>query len=420
MPAQEPPPRRVVLLASAKSYRNGPFVDAARRLGVEVVLGEDIPLPMIPKLRDGLPLDYRDLVRSTEAIVRFARERPVAAILGVDDSGTLLAARASAELGLRGNAPEATEAARNKHVMRRRFADAGVRSPRFRLLRAGDDPRSLSGSVRYPCVIKPTTLSASRGVMRADDPEEFVCRFERLVRILAAERCDEVLVEDYVPGVELALEGLLDRGSLRVLALFDKPDPLEGPFFEETIYVTPSRLAPATQDAVREATLGAAAALGLREGPIHAELRVNEKGPWLVEVAARSIGGLCSKTLRFGAGSAVSLEELILRQALGLDLGDAPREDRAGGVLMLPIPRAGILRAVHGIREAQAVPLVESVEITARLNNPLLPLPEGDSYLGFVFARGDSPAAVEAALREAQACLRFEIVTDLPLQRTTG
>jgi biotin carboxylase len=408
-------PRRVVLLASARSYRNLDFLEAARRLEVEVVLGEDVPLPLLQKSDAGLPLDYRDLVRSAEAVVAYARRQPVGAVLGVDDSGTVIAARAAQALGLPGNAPEAAQAARHKHAMRRRFAEAGLPSPRFALYRLDDDPGRIAAEVRFPCVVKPTTLSGSRGVMRADNPAELAERLARLRRILATERCDEVLVEDYVPGVEVALEGLLDAGRLHVLALFDKPDPLEGPFFEETLYVTPSRLPPEAQEQLRQAAAGAAAALGLREGPVHAELRLNADGPWLVEVAGRSIGGLCSRSLRFGVGA--SLEELVLRQALGLGFEAAPHDARAAGVLMLPIPKPGILRGVSGVQAARVAPLIEGIEITARLNYPLVPLPEGDAYLGFVFARGDSPAAVEAALRGAQACLRYEIVPEIALGR---
>lgn len=468
---------RIILLASARTYRNHPFLEAAKRLGLEVVKGRDVPLPMLNKIDRGLPLDYRDIRKSTEAIVRYTEKTPVCAIIGLDDSGTLLAANASAALGLPHNSPQAALAARNKYVMRQRFAEAGVPSPNFRLYGANDDPeiiadeiqsaterglvqrphpfggetwfrtlrasssttgadastaaspanafaRSASaqhaapsaqganGGVRYPCVLKPTTLSGSRGVMRADGPEEFVQRFERLRRILFGERCEEVLVEDYIPGIEVSVEGLLDGGRLQVLALFDKPDPLEGPFFEETIYVTPSRLPPETQSAIFEATAKAAAALGLHTGPIHAELRVNERGPWLLEVAARSIGGMCSKTLRFGTD--MSLEELILRQALGMEI-DTQREKRAGGVMMIPIPQAGLLRAMHGEEEARAVPLIESIEITASLNYPLLPLPEGDSYFGFIFARGETPESVEAALREAHRKLRFDIAEEIPV-----
>ena len=219
-----------------------------------------------------------------------------------------------------------------------------------------------------------------------------------------------MLVEDYIPGAEVALEGLLDDGRLRTLALFDKPDPLDGPYFEETLYVTPSRLPAEAQAAIERAAAAAAASLGLRQGPIHAELRWNEGGAFLIEVAARSIGGLCSRTLRFGTD--MSLEELILRQALGLPI-DAARQGRAGGVMMIPIPAAGHLRRVEGVDAAAAVPGVETVEITARMNHPLIPLPEGDSYLGFIFARGETPAEVEAALRAAHARLAFEIVPEM-------
>jgi len=408
-----PRPRIVILLGSGRTYRLGAFAAAAERLGVTVVTGDDVPLPLLRRAANlDLPLDYRDLVRSASAVVDFARHVPVAAIVGVDDSGTLLAARASQSLGLPCNAPEAAEAARDKYKMRCRFAAAGVPSPAFKRWRITNDPAAVAAATRFPCVVKPTMLSGSRGVMRADDPAELAARFSRLRGILANERCDEVLVEDYVPGVEVALEGLLDGGELRTLALFDKPDPLEGPFFEETLYVTPSRLPAEAQAAITSAASAAAAALGLREGPIHAELRWNEQGAFLIEVAARSIGGLCSRTLRFGTD--MSLEELILRQALGLPV-EAAREGGAGGVMMIPIPAAGHLRGVVGVEAASAVPGIETVEITARMNHPLVPLPEGDSYLGFIFARGETPAEVEQALRTAHACLRFEIAAEIPL-----
>jgi biotin carboxylase len=225
----------------------------------------------------------------------------------------------------------------------------------------------------------------------------------------------EVLVEGYLPGDEFALEGLLTHGQLTVLALFDKPDPMEGPFFEETIYVTPSRFPHATQAAIAACAQAAASALGLRAGPVHAELRFNADGPWMLELAGRSIGGLCSQTLRFVGSAEMSLEELILRHMLGMDLEGAQRDRQAGGVMMIPIPGAGVLTNVGGLEAARAVPGIESIEITARLNYPLTPLPEGESYLGFIFARGETPAEVERALRAAHRELRFDILPELPL-----
>ncbi len=410
-------PLRVLFLASAKSYRTAPFLAAAERLGVEAVQGLDVPPPLVAKARretpNLLPLDYRDVEKSTQLIRQYAEKERVAAIIGLDDSGSVMAALASAAIGLAHNSPDATLAARSKILMRRQFARHHVPSPQFRLWHTDDDPEIAAEETRYPCVLKPTTLSGSQGVMRADEPGEFVASWERLRSILAADRCEEVLVEDYIPGVEVALEGLLDRGHLHVLALFDKPDPLVGPFFEETIYVSPSRLPAATQEAIAAATVEAAAALGLRTGPIHAELRVNEQGPWVVEVAARSIGGLCSQTLRFGEN--VSLEELILRQALGLPIDTMELQAQARGVMMIPIPAAGVLTAVDGMEEARAMPLIEDIEITAPLQYPVVPLPEGNSYLGFVFASGDTPAAVETALREAHARLVFTITPEMDL-----
>jgi len=409
--------RRVLLLMTAKTYRAQPFVEAAARLGVEVLKAIDMPEPLAEFWNYPLGIDFGDLEAATRAIVELATRQPFEAIVAVDDNGSLLAARASAALGLPHNSPGAAEAARNKHRMRTLLAQVGVPVPDFRLFSTGDDPRDVAAQVGYPCVVKPLTLSGSRGVMRADDPEQFVAVVDRLTSLLRSLDAEPApkpfLVEQFIPGIEVALEGILDHGRLKVLALFDKPDPLDGPFFEETIYVTPSRLPDAAQAAIAGCASNAARALGLREGPMHAELRVNAAGPWIVEVAGRSIGGLCSRTLRFGTDA--SLEELVLRQAFGLEIESLSRENRAGGVMMIPIPGAGLLRRVEGVAEAEAVPGVEEVQITAKLNYPIAPLPEGDSYLGFIFARGETPDRVEAALREAHRRLRFAIEPSIPL-----
>jgi biotin carboxylase len=365
-----------------------------------------------------LGIDFADQAAATAAIVAYAAEHPLAAIIAVDDSGSLLAARASAELGLPHNAPAAAEAARNKYIMRQLLARGGVPIPAFRLCSTGDDLARLAAEVDYPCVVKPLELNGSRGVIRADNPQEFVAAAGRLAALLRSiypgPEPKPFLVEEFIPGFEVALEGLLDRGRLQVLALFDKPDPLDGPFFEETIYVTPSRLPEAVQQAIAGCAAAAAAALGLSEGPMHAEMRVNQRGPWLVEVAGRSIGGLCSQTLRFGTDAA--LEELILSQACGRPVNTVRSDETAGGVMMIPIPGAGMLKRVEGLDEAKAVPGIADVEITARPHYPVVPLPEGDSYLGFIFARGATPAAVEGALRAAHSQLRFEIVPNIELR----
>jgi biotin carboxylase len=410
-------PLRVILLLKSSTYRAQAFLDAAARLEIEVFKGIDLPSELAEYWDVPLALSFEQPEQACARLVDFARQHPVKAILAVDDSAAVIAAQASQALGLAFNSSEAAVAARNKYIMRQLLSAAGVPCPRFRRYELSDNPAKVAQEVDYPCVVKPLLLSGSRGVIRADNPAEFELAFRRLGRLLNSLQrvpgSTQILVENFIPGFEVALEGLLNHGQLYVLALFDKPDPLDGPFFEETIYVTPSRLPPATQTAIAQCAAQAAAALGLRHGPIHAELRINKAGPWLVEVAGRSIGGLCSQTLRFGPG--ISLEELILRQAVGLDLGSLNREGEARGVMMIPIPEAGLLKCVTGIEEAQAVPGIESVEITAKLNYPLVPLPEGDSYLGFIFARGSRPDHVEAALRQAHQQLHFKVETMLPV-----
>lgn len=456
--------RRVMLLTTVRSYRLEAFRAAAERLGVAVITGLDLPRELADQWPGALPLTFAAPEDAAARIADYAVGQPLAAVLSVDDSGSLVAAAASDTLGLPHNDPVAAAAARDKYQMRCLLRDGGAPVPWFRQFTTADDPTAVAAQVPYPCVVKPLNLNGSRGVIRADSPDELIAAIARLTRLIAPgsqapfpqlsaggrggqdplliplpESEGDViyspapqppavciapapplprspasyLIEAFIPGVEVALEGLLDDGHLRVLALFDKPDPLDGPFFEETIYVTPSRLPAETQRAIARATADAARALGLRVGPVHAELRVNEAGAWIVEVAGRSIGGLCSQVLRFGVDA--SLEELILRQAVGLPLGDVERRDRAAGVMMIPIPAAGLLRKVEGVEAAAAVPLVTSVEITAPLHYPLTPLPEGDSYLGFIFARGETPVAVEAALRAAHSKLKFTIEPLLPI-----
>jgi biotin carboxylase len=403
---------RILLLTTPRSYRVQPFLEAAERLDIEAVQGLDLPNQLAEQWQMELGLDFQDVLAATEKIVKAAEKRPFQAILSVDDSGSLLAAMASQALGLPHNDPEAAVAARNKFVMRQKLQARGVACPQFQRFPLEADPDEVGQQVTFPCVVKPLTLSGSRGVIRADNAAELLAAVGRLRRILPGTEPQFYLVEQFIPGFEVALEGILDNGRLTILALFDKPDPLDGPFFEETIYITPSRLPEAAQQAIAGCTAQAAQALGLRTGPVHAELRLNDDGPWLIEMAGRSIGGLCSQTLRFGVDG--SLEEMIVRQACGLELDSRP-SGRASGVMMLPIPEAGLLKGVTGIEAAQAVPLIESIEITAKLNYPLIPLPEGDSYLGFIFARGDEATAVEAALRQAHRRLKFRIAPQIRL-----
>jgi formate-dependent phosphoribosylglycinamide formyltransferase (GAR transformylase) len=340
-------------------------------------------------------------------------------VLGVDDDTVVAAAAIAAALGLRGPTVPAALAARDKHEQRMRLRDAGVPVPGFALHATREPPAEIAQRVTYPCVVKPLRLAASRGVIRADDPAQFVAAWERVTRILAepdAAACGaparQLLVEEFVPGVEVALEGLVTDGRLHVLALFDKPDPLNGPFFEETIYLTPSRLAAAEQDAVARCAAAAVRALDMGEGPVHVELRHNERGPWLIELAARPIGGRCGAVLRFrgadaGAGSLVSLEEIVIRHVLGLALPALERETLAAGVMMIPVPRGGVVQEVRGKDAALAVPLVEDVVLTAPPGQRLVPWPEGYRYPGFIFARGATPELVERALREAHRRLEF-------------
>ncbi len=409
---------RLLLLLPTTTYRAPDFLKAAEKLGVEVTVASEEASTLESLNPAGLLwLDFRDPQACAKRVAEFARTHPVDAVVGVDEETSLAGSAISEVLGLPHNPVPAAAAAGNKAKLREVLARAGVPSPRHRLFHAGEDPVGASRQVRYPCVLKPTFLAASRGVIRADDETGFIAAWKRIERILRGpdlrrkgrEAAREILIEDFIAGEEVAAEGLLRKGKLEVLVIFDKPDPLDGPFFEETIYVTPSRMPEGVQQRIGAVTAQGCAALGLTEGPIHAELRCNREGAWLIELAARSIGGLCSRTLRFGTG--MSLEELILRHALGMDTA-VEREGRAAGVMMIPIPAAGRLEKVLGLPEACAVPGIEEVTISAHIGQKLVPLPEGSRYLGFIFSRADRPEQAEAALRQAHRKLEFVIAGD--------
>jgi biotin carboxylase len=406
---------RLLLLLPTTTYRATAFVEAARRLDLDLTVATDQASVFAAREPERLvTFDFTHPEVAAEQARAFAAQHPVRAVVGVDDDTVVVAAAIAAALGLPRNPVEAVLAARDKHRQRQLHARHGVPVPESRLHSLEEDPVSIARTAPYPCVLKPTCLSASRGVMRADSPHAFLAAHARLARILAepdvaalGAAARSYLVEAFVPGPEVALEGVLADGRLHVLALFDKPDPLDGPYFEETIYVTPSALPASAQRAIAECAGRAAEALGLVTGPIHAELRFTDR-PWLIELAARPIGGRCSRALRFGP-DAMSLEELLLRQAAGLSVPSCEREAQPVGVMMIPTPGAGVLRGVRGLEDARAVAGIEGVELTVHPGQRLVPLPEGSWYPGFIFARASSAPACADALRRAHACLTFDI-----------
>lgn len=380
--------KKLLLIGATTGYQTGVFAEAAGRLGFDLTLATDRCHVLDDPWGDrALALRFEDPQGAAAAI---AAETHVDGIVAVGDRPAYIAALAAQRLGIPYNSPDSVLASRSKFLARERFRAAGLLVPEFRRIALADGPHSAAQTVRYPCVLKPLGLSASRGVIRANNAQEFAAAFRRIQMLLAdpdiarlRDQQDQFLeAEDFIEGREFALEGILINGRLRVLALFDKPDPLDGPFFEETIYLTPSRQAETVRREIVRTTEAAVQSLGLQHGPVHAEMRVNPRGVWMLEVAARPIGGLCARVLP-------GLEDLILRHAAGQDVRNIPMRTDAAGVMMIPIPREGIYVAVEGLEQARATPGVEDIIITAKPGQKLVPLPEGNSYLGFIFARGE-------------------------------
>lgn len=412
--------KRVLLLLPATGYRNQAFLTAARTLDIQIVAAANYCHRLAP-LWGMAPIMALHFDRPEQAAEDVLREIDGAldAVLAVDDSGVELAALLCERLGLPGNPAAAVRRVRDKLAFRRLLQEHEFPFPAFHHLPGDEDPLPLDRALEFPVVVKARRLSSSRGVIRADDSAQLLRAVHRVRAIQSGADRDAarlgIVVEEFIPGREFALEGLLAHGELTTLALFDKPDPLDGPYFEETLYVTPSRLPEALQDRIRQEVARACRAAGLETGPVHAEVRVNEQGIWILELAARSIGGLCGTVLTHSLG--MSLEELILRQSVAAPLSIATTTG-AAGVMMIPIPRRDIFHGLEGLAKAQSVPGITAVTITAEPGQIVAPPPDGASYLGFVFSRAANPAEAEDALRVAHRQLRIDIRAEYPAMAT--
>ena len=419
---------RILLFSAKLGYQTRAFDAAAKKLGVELAFVTDRCHQLEDPWHDrAVPVRFETPEEAAYAVMQAQAGQRVDGVLALGDRPTLAAAYVARGLGIPHNHPASVEACRSKLRMREVFRDAGLPTPWFRSAPLQAIPEPALMDITYPCVLKPISLSASQGVVRVNNREEFLAGAGRLKRLLESAEIqatrepnlDRMIVEEYLPGREVAVEGLLTGGELRVLAIFDKPDALEGPYFEETIYVTPSRFSQPEQLLIEKSFSEATRALGLAHGPVHGEFRLNERGVLPIEVAARPIGGLCARALWFqleGEKEPIGLEELLLRHALDLPGRDAPRETAASGVLMIPVPSSGILEKVEGAADAREIAGITELEITARLHDYIAAWPEGSSYLGFLFARGKDPAEVEDALREGHAKLSFKLTPRLPVE----
>lgn len=418
--ASSKPRDRVLVIAPHGSYRTAPFIKAANNLNVDVLIASQGEHSIVSDYVKGLHIDFTYPEQAVETILNEAKKSPFSGIIGTDDSTTELSAQVAKKLSLPHNNPHAVNIAQRKDLARLSLKNSKVNIPKFNLLLTNKPLSEQKISVDFPAVIKPVALSASRGVIRVNNTLELQQAVTRVETMLIEERQIEksireiLLLEEFIPGKEVAVEGMLHNGELDVLAIFDKPDPLDGPFFEETYYITPTSFSKAIQSKIKQTILESCNAYGLTEGPIHAECRINEKGVWILEVAARTIGGMCGRLLSLGTGH--TLEELVLLHAMGKRV-EINILESAAGVLMIPIPSAGILKRVEGLLEAQRIPYISELSIEVRDGYELVPLPEGNSYLGFIFAEAPTVEEAELALRDAHDCLNIVIA---PLWKIGG
>ena len=400
----------VLLVAPHNSYRIHAYIEAAKRLSIHLVVASQSEYSLVAAVAQGIQIDFSNTGASLKKIIDAHHKRRFDAVIASDDGAVNIAASIAKALGLSSNEPDSALLTRRKDLARLRLQSCGVPVPDFRIVKLSEPIEPQLQLLQYPVVVKPISMSGSKGVIRANSHQECIKAIERIRPLLVhlsndAER-QLVLIESYIVGVEVAFEGLLHKGALEQLAIFDKPDSMEGPFFEETYYITPSRLSDADKRLVANRVGEACKAYGLREGPVHAELRLQHSEAYIIEIASRTIGGDCADMLKFGLN--MGLEELVLLQSLGRPIG-VPDLNYSVGALMIPIPSQGILRRVEGIARAKKVPYITNIGISVREGYELVPLPEGSSYLGFIFAKAPTFTLVETALRDAHDCLNIAI-----------
>jgi len=395
-----------------------PYIAAAKKLGIAIKIASHGEHSLVNEIAEGIHINLDSTEAAVNTIVSSSAKYNFCGIVAADDKATEIVAKAAKALNLPHNPPDAVHLTRWKHKARKVLEQAGLPVPRHWVATFSDIRKDKLPDISFPCVIKPLNLSASRGVIRCNNEKELKEAAERVSKIVEnqneVDSKSKALIESFIPGKEVALEAILQQGKLVPIAMFDKPDPLNGPYFEETYYVTPSRLTRSQQHKITLTIESACAAYGLTTGPVHAELRINGDELYIIEIAARTIGGECAKLVEFASNR--SLESIVIEYAMGIN-ADTISLETAAGVMMMPTPRSGVLRRVEGVLNAQSVKNIKSVNLAIREGHELIALPEGASYLGFIFATAETPEAVESALRSAHD--KLNIVVD-PLWKIGG
>lgn len=400
--------KKLLVILPANTYRAQRFLEAARKLGVDVFIATDSDFsPPDPSnsVIDGI--SFCDPKEAGRQIADIIRHQGPMSVLAVDEAAVEVAEWTRVALGLIDHPNSGILATRDKRELRQRLRENNISQPKtFDILELEQG----RGEIPFPVVVKPSKGSGSIGVTKAQNQQELTKSLITVQDVIAkmtiSNQC--IVVEEYIPGVEFAVDILVTDGKLHVLVIFEKPDPLVGPFFAETIYVTPPHLTDSQLEALHSVIQKCIRALSINNGPLHLELRLTSANDWVpIDIASRSIGGNCSNALAFASNT--SLEELIIQNALGLEVINTQRERRASGVYMIPAETLGTLVAVHGVEAALKVRFVEDIQITVKPGTKTVPLPFDNQYLGFIFAKAPGAKTVEKALRTARALLEIEV-----------
>lgn len=410
--------KRLLLISHHNSYRIASYIKAAKNLSLDVTIASQGKHSLVTEVADGLHVNFDDTESALKEIIKENNKKPFAGILGSDDQTVELAAQAAKVLHLPHNPPEAAQYSHRKDLARAKLTLADRNVPFHCLLNLTKPIKNQIIDLPLPCVVKPLNMSASRGVIRVDNTEQLKVACERLRPILADSpnifEQTHILIEAYIDGIEIAYEGYLQNKKLNTITIFDKPDQLTGPYFAETIYVTPSSLDNDLQLAIKMEIEKSCKAYGLVTGSIHAECRIDKNNKvWILEIASRTIGGDCARILD---NNNYSLEEMAILLSIGKNI-TIKKSKKARAVMMIPIKQKGLLKRVEGLSLANKVKHIDSIDIIINQGHELIPLPEGNQYLGYIFSSADTSEKATEAIRMAYDILTF--ITS-PIFKITG
>ncbi len=383
--------KKLLLVIPENSYKSNDFVVAAEKLGIDFLIITDSE-QVSSKFSDTVIINKFDAELNKNNLKKL---KDVTHVLPVDHSALKFSGYLVDLLEVKGNKLESINLSMNKYESRKIFNSLLDIKVNNEIIKNIDDVNTFINK-NGTSVLKPIYGTASKSVLKINNVEKNKEQIEKLMQDCFDQ---DLVIEEYIDGKEYALEGTIINSELKKIVIFDKPVEYKHPYFEESIYITPSELSSEAEKRVVSIVDKACKKIGLEDGPVHVEFKINENQIFIIEINPRMIGGLCSRCLSFGLFK-VSLEEIILHAFMNNELKNIELLNNYVGVLMIPTPKSGKFISINK-EELENIPNISNVEITVPEGSDLLEPPYGDKYLGFAFSQGIDKKTVNESLLTA-------------------